>query len=202
MQDYIKKTKDYYNKEASNYHNSADNWQLIEWLEKFTSLISDSARVLDLGCAYGRDVQYFFENGFDIYGFDISEEMIGVARTKIPKAKFKVGNLLELDYEDDYFDGVWSSATLVHISRNDIDIAIKQINRVLKREGILYLTFREGEGEALDKNNNKERYYSYYKKQEIYDFLEKNGFIVVEYEEVKKETRKHKSIYLIARKVG
>lgn len=47
--------------------------------------------LLDLGCGTGNHSQYFKEN-FNVTGVDLSEEMLALARRKVPEVKFQQGN--------------------------------------------------------------------------------------------------------------
>ncbi|MBK7354706.1 MAG: class I SAM-dependent methyltransferase [Propionivibrio sp.] len=65
--------------------------------------LSKSAKVLDVGCATGALIGYLasrFER-FEFEGLDISDELIGVAREKIPGVSFKVGGVMDLPGEQE-----------------------------------------------------------------------------------------------------
>ena len=64
------------------------------------SLIKDTDRVLDAGCAYGRS-SVFFNN---YVGIDFSPDFIERAKKKFPDKTFMVGNLKELPFKDKEFD--------------------------------------------------------------------------------------------------
>ena len=203
MKNYLEVNKDFYNNNVDRYITLTGNLQQTSWLKSFIKLIKKGGKVLDLGCGYGRDLEYFYKMGYAIFGLDISEKMIERAKKEAPKAKLKIGNLLKLDYNDDYFDGIWCSATLIHIAKKDACKALSEMNRVLKKEGVLHLTFREGTGEKYKKDkkyNNKEKYYSYYNKDEIFTLLNKHHFDIIKFSIVKKRYRKTRSVYLLARK--
>ena len=55
-------------------------------------------RILDLGCGYGRDSIYFFEEGYSITGIDTSSEAIRLARSTFPDQ-----HLVNMDFQDNTF---------------------------------------------------------------------------------------------------
>jgi phospholipid N-methyltransferase len=45
------------------------------------------------------------------------------------------------------FDGVWCCASLLHVPLRDIVRTIKKLVRLLKEQGIIYMSFKYGEEE-------------------------------------------------------
>ncbi|MEK6844544.1 MAG: peptidoglycan bridge formation glycyltransferase FemA/FemB family protein [Nanoarchaeota archaeon] len=93
--------------------------------------------VLDLGCGCGRTTKYISDQGFDVIGVDIVEDMIKKAREMFPNIKFETGDACSLNHEDDKFD-------IVFFSFNGLDyiypeskriMAVKEVARVLKKDG-------------------------------------------------------------------
>ena len=50
--------------------------------------------VVDLGCGTGVLASHLGEAGYRVVGFDVSESMLALARTRAPKAKFHVGSFV------------------------------------------------------------------------------------------------------------
>ena len=73
--------------------------------------------------------------------FSITEEAVEATRLHFKylnlDGKFKVGNVENLDYHDNYFDIVFSHGVLHHVP--EIDIAQKEIRRVIKNDGTLII---------------------------------------------------------------
>lgn len=99
-------------------------------------------KILDLGCGNGRLTQLF--EGLDVQytGLDVSKEMIGIAKQKYPKYDFVIqNNPLGIDYPDNTFDIIFCLSVFHHIPSDKYRIDyLKEINRVLKPNGILILT--------------------------------------------------------------
>jgi len=52
--------------------------------------------VVDLGCGTGLLARNLIDAGYDVFGIDISEAMIEIARKRTPEAEFRVGSLFEV----------------------------------------------------------------------------------------------------------
>jgi len=104
-------------------------------------------RILDLGCGTGRHVVYLAKNGFDVYGIDIAEDGIKIAKKWLKennlKANLKVGSIYQkLPYKDNFFDAVISTNTIHHERIKNIRKVIKEIERILKPRGLIFITVR------------------------------------------------------------
>ena len=64
----------------------------------------------------------------------------------------------ELD-EQEAYDGVWASACLLHVPRDELAGVLGRIHRALKRDGVFYASFKIGHGD--DGRDNLGRYYNY-----------------------------------------
>ncbi len=108
-------------------------------------------RILDLGCGSGRHVVYFAKKGFEVYGIDIAEEGIKIAKKwlkeKELKAKLRVGDIYKkLPYKSNFFDAIICIRTLNHGKIEWIRKTIKEIWRVLRPSGYLFVTVHKHMG--------------------------------------------------------
>jgi len=204
MKEYIKKTIDFYNQNIDEYFQKTMDLQDKFWLGKFVSSLSQDSKILDIGCAFGRDTKFFTNSGFDATGIDLSKEMIKKAKAFSPSSKFYVMDMQNLDFTDQSFDGIWCSAALLHLNKNDAILALKEIKRVLKKDGFLYLNLKEGIGEKVifdERYQNSEKFYSYYQESEIKDLLSKFNFKIIDFKIENNSQEKYRNtgiIYLIA----
>ncbi|MGA8622329.1 MAG: methyltransferase domain-containing protein [Candidatus Sulfotelmatobacter sp.] len=101
----------------------------------------DNGRVLDFGCGVGRlsrALRFYFAQ---VYGVDISDEMIRLAREHTQSCTFLLNQKDDLRlFNDDFFDFVYSNIVLQHQSTKEIARAyIREFVRVLKPKGMIVL---------------------------------------------------------------
>ena len=106
-------------------------------------------KVLDSGCGSGRHLVYLTEHGFEVFGIDIAERAIELAKgwleEKGLRAELSVGSIFErLPYEDDFFDAIISTKVINHGRIENIHRAISEIERVLKPKGLIFVEVDKG----------------------------------------------------------
>ena len=116
--------------------------------ERVIELLNDgeTRRILDLGCGTGRHVVFFARLGFDVYGFDASPKALSMAQDWLREEDLTASlseHLMEkpFPYDDDFFDAVISIQVIHHNLTKDIKKTVSEIERVLKPEGLLFVTF-------------------------------------------------------------
>jgi ubiquinone/menaquinone biosynthesis C-methylase UbiE len=99
-------------------------------------------RVLDVGCGKGRFARVFMEQepGAEIWGLDISEEML---RFVPPGMLTRAGSMTELPFEDAFFDGAYATESLEHAV--EIEKAVSEICRVVKPRGRIAIIDKNAE---------------------------------------------------------
>jgi len=181
MKDQIKKAIKIYDKIAEIYTKYTYGQLQQYQLTKFISLLKGK-KILDVGCGCGRDVEYFLQEGFDVMGIDLSEEMLKQARKIVPKTKLKKADFTDLKFKKESFDGIWSMVSLVHVPRKEMVKVLKGFNKILTKKGIFYLSVKEGKGEEnlkKPKYNNESRLYVYFTEKEMKEYLKKAGFKIL-----------------------
>ncbi len=102
-------------------------------------------KVLDLGCGAGRNLFLMAEKKFNVHGIDTSKQGMAIAKKVLKQnnihAHLKVGNVFNvLPYEDNSFDAIVCVQVLQHAFEKEIKKAISEIKRVLKPNGLLFIT--------------------------------------------------------------
>ena len=104
---------------------------------------------LDAGCGSNANATYnLLKMGAKkVYAFDLDESIYEIAPTMLKKFegryKLEVGNVLNLKYSDGQFDFVHCAGVLHHTA--DFYLGIKELGRVLKKGGQIYLeTYGKG----------------------------------------------------------
>jgi ubiquinone/menaquinone biosynthesis C-methylase UbiE len=116
--------------------------------------------VLDLGAGLGRHSICFAKNGLKTSAFDISEYGIKHLQTwaEIEKVDIDttVGDMLSLPYADNAFDCIFAYHVISHSDSIGIRMIIKEIERVLKPKGAVYLSFSsKGTDDYIDATRPK-----------------------------------------------
>ena len=155
-------------------------------MDRVLELVPPGSRGLDAGCGAGaRDVFFYWQNGYDIYGVDAVEENILEARSLHPEIAYRVevADLREtLDHPDGSFEFVLCNAVIQHIERDvALGITLPELARVLKAGGVLQLMFKCGDGVATvyDRDYGVDRTFQLYAVDEVLEALEEQGLRVI-----------------------
>jgi len=93
-------------------------------------------KLLDIGCGFGKDLAYFEKEGAEVYGIDLSERMIELAKTQNPTLQnLSIQDFNNTNFENNFFDIIISRYAL-HYSE-DLETTFKEIHRILKPKGLL-----------------------------------------------------------------
>ncbi|HHU73840.1 MAG TPA: class I SAM-dependent methyltransferase [Clostridiales bacterium] len=152
---------EFYNKNAAKYFLETVNLDMSQFLDGFIELLPEGASVLDLGCGSGRDSARFIDEGFDVTSLDGSREMCNLASIHIGQDVLCL-TFDEMDFEE-VFDGIWASASLLHVPSKDIEKILAKVVKSLKPNGFLYMSFPYGNFEGLRHG----RYYKEYRTREL-----------------------------------
>lgn len=220
----LDKTKYDYNLIAEDF--SRTRTQVWQELSSLFSDLKPGQRVLDLGCGNARYYQLFKEKGIDYVGIDTSEKLIKIAQAKYPEAKLFSGDALNLPFENNSFDKIYSIAVLHQIPSKEFRLQfLKEAKRVLKPKGKLILTVWKFHNKKemtlllrytilkiIGKNkmdfkdilepwaDKTERYYHLFSRRELAKLVKQAGFKIIKNGIIKNKTGNRQNIYLVAKK--
>jgi len=110
-------------------------------LAKVSRCFKKGGAVLDLGCGSGRNMFYLCEKGFKVSAIDIAPEGIRQIKKTLKKSDAVVGNVYKrLPYKNEQFDAIISIQVLQHATEEKIKSAIKEMHRILKPGGYIFVT--------------------------------------------------------------
>ena len=91
-------------------------------------------KVLDIGCGKAFLLYELTQvvPGLDVTGIDISEYAIQNGKEEI-RSKLRVGNCIDLPFEDKSFDFVYSINTFHNLPVNELERAVREMERVGKK---------------------------------------------------------------------
>ena len=189
-----KKTIDTYNKMSKEYdEETVDFWKRFPdtIITKFCERISGDKKVLDIGSGPGRDGLLLKERGLDVICLDASSEMVKLCENK--GLESVEGDFLDLPFEDNTFDGVWAYTSLLHVQKKEMNKALSEIRRVLKKDGVFGLGLIEGDKELYRESSGvgELRWFALYLREEIEKLLEDQGFVFEYFEDFTPKSKKY-----------
>jgi ubiquinone/menaquinone biosynthesis C-methylase UbiE len=135
-------------------------------IQEFEKYVSKDMNILDIGCGYGRTLNELHNQGFkNLTGIDYSQGMINKGLRLNPYLNLIKNDGYTIPFPDSKFDAVLLISVLTsNIKDEEQERLMSEISRVLKDNGILYIT------DYLINNNkrNLERYKKYTDKYGIY----------------------------------
>ena len=110
-------------------------------------------KILDAGCGCGIYALKLAKNGFDVDGFDIADSAVTIA-TKIMKDNGFNGNFIGADiketgFQSELYDAVVCKDVIDHMKKSDAKLAVKELSRLIKKEGLLIITVDSLDDEYL-----------------------------------------------------
>ncbi|MDI6752203.1 MAG: class I SAM-dependent methyltransferase [bacterium] len=138
-------------------------------------------KLLDIGTGKGYFLEIAQRLGFEIYGVEPSGYCSKTAQKKFGE-NILCGKIEDAKYGDERFDVITMTDLIEHISSPRS--FLKEVNRVLKKDGVLLLTtpnFDSFTRKLLGKDwfQYKYEHIVYYNKKSIFYLLEKEGFKVL-----------------------
>ena len=183
--DIVEKTIQTYDRIAAPYCAKTRREEFLkqeeEYIKEMLSFISALAPlVLDVGCGDGRHCAMIEKLGGGSIGIDLSDGMLEESRVLFPEGEFRKMDMRTLVFDDDSFDGIWSSGSIYHVTKADIGKVVAEFARVSRPGGVVALNFKLGKGEGLEQNpksyGNSPRYFAYYTKDEMTSLFAQHGF--------------------------
>ena len=146
------------------------------WIESFVMGLSPGARVVDLGSGPGRDAVALRGLGVTPVCVDFSLGMLRAGADEYPCARVQ-GDMLALPFPDAFAEGVWASASLLHLSRSDFGCALHETVRVLRKSGRLTIMMKKGDGASWETERyQKPRWFQYWSAAALDTALAEAGF--------------------------
>lgn len=98
-------------------------------------------KILEIGCNRGFLLSSLYQDGFtNIYGIDLSNDDLEIARKIVPQANLSCINAFEyLNKHNDFFDLIILKAVLEHIEKESILKLMNLINKSLKYNGLVII---------------------------------------------------------------
>ena len=102
--------------------------------------------VCDYGCGFGFYSMNLSKAGFEVSGFDIAQSSVDITKKVMYEnnavyKEIKQSSITKIDYSDNFFDAAFVNSIIDHLTVRNAELAVKEINRITKRGGLVYLSF-------------------------------------------------------------
>jgi len=178
--DYVKKTLDETKEFPSwdDYYKENDV-EKMPWYEKDLDLDLKeeielknlhSGKFLDLGTGPGTQAMQISNLGFDVTGSDLSNSAIERAKKLYPNTSYIVDDILNSKFLDNAFDYILDRGVFHIFEQEKLPDYLRQIKRILKKNGILFLKCMSVEEKNLEDGKGP----FLYSKAQIKEIFENN----------------------------
>jgi SAM-dependent methyltransferase len=152
-------------------------------LDRFAAGVKGCGEVCDMGCGPGHVSRYLRDAGATVFGLDLSAGMLEQARRLNPEIDFREGNMMSLDLRDETLAGIVAFYSIVNIPGEFLPLVFREMARVLKPGGQLFLAFHMGDGTTQEEElwgHPITMDFFFFQPTEIQSHLEAAGFAVEE----------------------
>ncbi|GLC29070.1 class I SAM-dependent methyltransferase [Clostridium omnivorum] len=153
--------KDIWNKIYDGVLNKMPTYDL--WLDKYEKELmkSKDIPIIDLGCGSGNDTLYLIERGYEVISCDFSEEALEKLSHYTNNLNIKCFDFKDgLPFENNSTQVIISDLSLHYFTWNETQSILREINRVLMKEGLFLCrvnstndeNYGAGEGLSIEEN--------------------------------------------------
>ncbi len=97
---------------------------------KFIRKMNKNIKILEVGCNVGNQLLVLQKMGFNnLYGLEPMDYAVEISKKNTRGINILNGSAFDIPFKDNYFDLVFTSGVLIHISPKDIQKVIKEIYR-------------------------------------------------------------------------
>jgi 2-polyprenyl-3-methyl-5-hydroxy-6-metoxy-1,4-benzoquinol methylase len=180
--------------ETSSIHDSIDPEKakrkaekLNKFLEKSFSNLPKDAKIFEIGSGDGTNIEYLSRLGFNVTGSDIADAFISSIKSKVNNVvRF---NILTDNFKEKY-NGIFAWRVLVHFTSDDLLKVLEKTYNALEENGIFIFNVINRQTTNVDSefvdfsneyNLGAERYYHYFKQDEVDDLIYKTNYRILNF---------------------
>ena len=146
-------------------------------------------QILELACGPGNVSKYVLDKrpDFRLYGTDLSENMIELARQNNPAAEFDVMDSRAAKELNKTFDGILISFLLPYLNYQETDELLGDCSSVLQKDGLIYVSTMEGSYETSGPQRNSKGdlvVMHYYTEEDLQYFFDKHHLTVLKKDKI------------------
>ena len=98
------------------------------------------SKILEGGCGPANHVYALQKHNYNVIGLDYAKNTVNNVKEAAPELNIVLGDVFNLPFDDSSFDGYWSLGVIEHFW-NGYDIILDEMQRIIKSNGYLFLTF-------------------------------------------------------------
>lgn len=160
----------YYNKNALKYIENTKDVNMQEYYGIFLKCLNKGDSILDIGFGSARDLLYFKDNGYEVYGIDPIKEFCDNAK-ELGIVNIYQQSVLDISFVNK-FNAIWAYASLLHLKSNELVEAFNKCYNSLKEKGVMYVSFKYGTFEGII----DDRYFTYLTEESFKEIINKTNF--------------------------
>ena len=186
--DHVEQTIATYDRIAPDYKLTATP-EMRSWEEasirRFSGYLCGK-RVLVPGCGDGRDSRFLTLLDLDVSSFDLSREMLRIAKAADPGGEYLLMDLRDIAALAGPYDGIFASGCLYHLKKAEFLQFVRACRTILSPHGVFYFNMKEGQGERFEEKPGAgypggdlarerlqgKRFYAYYTREELRSVLD------------------------------
>jgi pseudaminic acid biosynthesis-associated methylase len=102
--------------------------------KRFLEGMDHSIRILEVGCNIGNQLLSLQKIGFhNLYGIELQDYAVELAKSRTHRINIIQGSAFDIPFKNGFFDLVFTSGLLTHISPSDIHEAMHEIHRCTRK---------------------------------------------------------------------
>ncbi len=182
---------------------------LQQFLKESFNSLPPRNQIFEIGSGDGENAEFLSSLNFRVVASDVSEGFIKVVQNRgMSCRKF---NVLKDDFDRKY-DGALAWRVFVHFTKEDLKVALQKIFSTLRPGGIFVFNVLNTvdhdnqEGAWVDFEGDYhmgiERYFNYYKEEEVDEFIKNAGFEIQNKKHEGGDTGKRWIIYAVKKPTG
>ncbi len=110
--------------------------------------------VCDAACGFGAYSAMLSANGFHVGGFDVAGSSVELTKALLKNAgltfgEYKTCDICDIAFPGEAFDAVVAHAVVDHLTAERAKTALNELLRIVKRDGLVYLSFDPLEDDDL-----------------------------------------------------
>jgi SAM-dependent methyltransferase len=173
------------------------------WLRKLIALLTENARILDLGCGAGIPVaRELAARGFEVIGVDGSARQIELARNNVLGAAFLQADMTSVEFSPTSFDAISAFYSITHVPRDEHAALFRQISTWLKPGGVFVASLgADKPGDWKGDWLGVEMFFSHFCAETNEQLIRNAGLAIEEARVVEQDNEDGRFLWIVARVV-